>query len=212
MKRRDLEPLDERDNTLVLTRVLYILFILGHWTLSCTEIGRVKCMFPIFDSRLVSLAFSFVQSRSRSWVESNHLLRLDLQSKGPRPSERKRIYSPLPTALQEPFSCLIFIRFFGTTSAKAVALTRILHHTISIRIFRGATWYLIFRWFPTFLPFNCPFSCPVLNNQPIPRKRQFSSLNWSPSPFYSTRFFHFLYYKKRLPELLDLLPMGERRL
>jgi hypothetical protein len=70
-------------------------------------------------------------------VESNHLLHLDLQSKGPRPSERKRIYSPLPTALQEPFSCLIFIRFFGTTSAKAIALTHILHHTISIRIFRA---------------------------------------------------------------------------
>jgi len=28
---------------------------------------------------------------------------------------------------------------------------------------------------------------------------------------HSTIFFHFLYYKKWLPELLDLLPMGERR-
>ena len=40
--------------------------LLGHLTLSNTEIGKVSGMLPICDSRLVSLAFSFVQSRSRS--------------------------------------------------------------------------------------------------------------------------------------------------
>ena len=33
-------------------------------------------------------------------------------------SEQKRIYSPSPTALQEPFSCLIFIRFFEQLARK----------------------------------------------------------------------------------------------
>ena len=62
-------------------------------------------------------------------------------------SEQKRIYSPSPTALQEPFSCLIFIRFFEQLARKPlrvnaytgafVPLTRA-NDTI-LRVFREAT-------------------------------------------------------------------------
>jgi hypothetical protein len=43
-------------------------------------------MFPIFDSRLVSLAFSFVQSRSESGIEPLTPEGFRVQTKGP--SER----------------------------------------------------------------------------------------------------------------------------